>query len=121
MPATTAKGYPYPLGTDRLMDGDDAIKNLATAMDTKSGVSASGVATVPVAVIGTPVSVTVTFPAGRFSTAPNVQVTAQATAPQNFAVGIGSGSITTTGVTIWGTKIAAGAAPFPVTWQARTA
>lgn len=33
MPANTPNGFPYPLGTDRLMDGDDAIHNLATAID----------------------------------------------------------------------------------------
>lgn len=27
--ATNAAGFPYPLGTDRVMDGDDAIKALA--------------------------------------------------------------------------------------------
>lgn len=31
--ATTPKGYPYPVGTDRVMDGDDAIKALAEAVD----------------------------------------------------------------------------------------
>lgn len=34
MPATTpTNGLPYPLGTDRVMDGDDAIKALAEALD----------------------------------------------------------------------------------------
>ena len=30
--ATTASGLPYPVGTDRVMDGDDAIKALAEAL-----------------------------------------------------------------------------------------
>lgn len=30
--ATTADGLPYPVGTDRLVDGDDAIKALADAL-----------------------------------------------------------------------------------------
>lgn len=34
MPGTTAHGLPYPLGTDLLADGDDAIKALAEAVDT---------------------------------------------------------------------------------------
>jgi hypothetical protein len=34
MPATTPRGLPYPLGTDPVADGDDAIHNLATALDT---------------------------------------------------------------------------------------
>lgn len=33
MPGSTTNGLPYPLGTDRLMDGDDAIKALAQALD----------------------------------------------------------------------------------------
>lgn len=32
MPATTPGGMPYPLGTDPIADGDDAIKNLALAI-----------------------------------------------------------------------------------------
>jgi hypothetical protein len=31
---TTTKGYPYPEGTDRVMDGDNAIQSLAEAVDT---------------------------------------------------------------------------------------
>jgi hypothetical protein len=31
--ATVAKGYPYPVGTDRVMDGDDAIRALAESLD----------------------------------------------------------------------------------------
>jgi hypothetical protein len=33
MGSTTSKGYPYPVGTDRVMDGDDAIKALAEAVN----------------------------------------------------------------------------------------
>lgn len=33
MPANTPNGVPYPLGTDRLSDGDDAIHNLALWVD----------------------------------------------------------------------------------------
>jgi hypothetical protein len=36
MGSTTTKGYPYPVGTDRVMDGDDAIKALAEAVDSDS-------------------------------------------------------------------------------------
>lgn len=34
MPATTPGGLPYPLGTDLVVAVDDAIRNLATAVDT---------------------------------------------------------------------------------------
>jgi hypothetical protein len=33
--ATTPGGLPYPVGTDKVVDGDDAIRNLATAVDTR--------------------------------------------------------------------------------------
>jgi hypothetical protein len=33
MPATTTQGLPYPLGTDRVMDGDNAIQSLAQWLD----------------------------------------------------------------------------------------
>ena len=36
MPANTTHGLPYPLGTDRVMDGDNAIKALAEALDPAS-------------------------------------------------------------------------------------
>lgn len=36
MGSTTSKGYPYPVGTDRVMDGDDAIKALAEAVNADS-------------------------------------------------------------------------------------
>src|SRR4051812_25971815 len=70
MPANTAKGYPYPLGTDRVMDGDDAIKNLAEAVDTRVGVLAAGLVSVPVSSGQASGTVAVTSPAGRFSAVP---------------------------------------------------
>jgi hypothetical protein len=69
MPANTPRGYPYPLGTDRVMDGDDAIHNLATAIDTKLGVSAVGLVTHSFAGANQS-TVAVTFPAGRFVNPP---------------------------------------------------
>lgn len=81
MPATTPKGYPYPLGTDRLTDGDDAIHSLATAVDTKLGAAASGAVNVPVAIGQASASVVVTFPAGRFSVAPVVVAGSSGTNP----------------------------------------
>jgi len=33
--ATTANGLPYPVGTDKVVDGDDAIRALAEAIDAK--------------------------------------------------------------------------------------
>lgn len=69
--AQTAKGFPYPVGTDRVMDGDNAIQALAEAVDTKLGVAASG--TFPAGSLATgTASIAVTFPAGRFTVAPAV-------------------------------------------------
>jgi hypothetical protein len=33
--ANTPNGLPYPVGTDKVVDGDNAIRNLATTVDTK--------------------------------------------------------------------------------------
>lgn len=35
MPGVTPGGLPYPIGTDRVMDGDNAIQDLAETVDTK--------------------------------------------------------------------------------------
>lgn len=71
---TTPGGLPYPEGTDRVMDGDDAIRALAE----KLGATAAGQATVVLnnAPSG---SVAVTFPAGRFTSPPVVNATAYGT------------------------------------------
>jgi hypothetical protein len=71
MGSQTAKGYPYPVGSDRVMDGDNAIQALAEAVDTRTGVSASGTATISISAAASG-SVTVTFPAGRFTVPPSV-------------------------------------------------
>lgn len=60
---TTPNGLPYPEGTDLVMEGDDAIKALATALKISTGGGA-----VPA---GSSVRyVTMTFPAGLYATAP---------------------------------------------------
>lgn len=95
MPGTTSKGFPYPLGTEPVADGDDAIKNLAQSVDSKVGVLASGLASV---VLSSQIqnSITVTFPAGRFVAAPNVVATSES---GNYVAM--STSPTTTNVLIW--------------------
>lgn len=68
--ATTAKGFPYPIGTDRVMDGDDAIKALAEAVGNYHGarIWATQVSvSVAAAASG---NAAVTFPAGLFTAAP---------------------------------------------------
>lgn len=80
--ANTAHGYPYPLGTDRVMDGDDAIHALADAVESKLRASAAGLVVVNIAAAGSG-SVAVTFPAGRFLAAPAVSVGVH-TSPTNY-------------------------------------
>jgi hypothetical protein len=87
MPATTPKGYPYPLGTDRVMDGDDSIKALATAVDTKLGVATGGFLTAPdSASQGGVQTTTVTFPVGLFTSPPAVTVAQATTNPTNIFI-----------------------------------
>ena len=104
MPANTPKGYPYPVGTDRVTDGDDAIHNLASAVDTKLGVATSGRVDTPIpGALNVQTSVAVTFPAGLFTVAPNLVATAGGGAPQQAAVSWSA--VTTTGVTLWGVRL----------------
>jgi len=117
MPANTPKGYPYPLGTDRLMDGDDSIHNLATAVDTKLGTAATGTTTVPVVTAGVNYTVSVTFPAGRFVNAPTVVVCAQTSNPTTCMASMNTGT-TTTGFTFVGQRVSGGSNPFTVYWHA---
>lgn len=95
MPANTAHGYPYPVGTDRVTDGDDAIKNLANAVESKLRVSAAGSVSVT-ATSSASGSANVTFPAGRFVNPPLV-VCSPVGATAWYAA---AGSVTASGVTI---------------------
>lgn len=99
MPANTPKGYPYPLGTDRLMDGDDAIHNLAQAVDDHLGRVAAGQATVAVSTANTPASVAVTFPVGRFTATPYIVTQYNGTLAGRSA---SSSAASTAGATVWG-------------------
>ena len=56
MPANTARGYPYPLPTEPVTEGAQAIRNLAEKVDTKAGVDL--ISKVTIATPGT-----ITFPA----------------------------------------------------------
>lgn len=81
MPGQTALGYPYPLGTDRVMDGDDVITGLANAVNDKLGVFRAGTVTIPTPDT-TSAGVSVTFPVGVFTAPPAVGASVQASAPQ---------------------------------------
>lgn len=114
MPANTPKGYPYPLGTDRVTDGDDAIHSLATAVDTKLGVACSGQVALNIVTGGTAVTVAVTFPVGLFSVVPITLATFAGTA--NVSSGAGTQGPTTTGVNVSGVR--SGAGNLNVNWLA---
>lgn len=66
MGGTTPNQLPFPTGTDRVMDGDNAIEALARAVKVWGTTATLNLATTPTA------NVVVTFPAGLFSSAPNV-------------------------------------------------
>jgi hypothetical protein len=113
--ATTAKGYPYPVGTDRVMDGDDAIHSLATAVETMLGVAAAGQAVVPIVAANTAASITVVLPAGRFTAGTLAgNATAFGSQPDNFRVTVGV--LNTTQLVIWGLRTT-GTATFAVSWS----
>lgn len=116
MPANTAKGYPYPLGTDRVMDGDDAIHNLAQAIDDNLGRVAAGQVTTPTpSAINVPVSVAVTFPVGRFNATPSV--VAQYNGTLASRQGQASGT-TVSGCVIWGWQSSGTLGAIAVGWIA---
>lgn len=74
MPNNTPKGWPYPIGTDRVADGDDAMRAIAEKADAVVPMAqAAGFVAVNVAasVQGT---AAVTFPVGRFTQSPIVVV-----------------------------------------------
>ena len=118
MPANTAKGYPYPLGTDRVMDGDDAIHNLASAVDSKIGVGAGGTATLPQpSAANTPVNIAVTFPAGRFTGTPWITAVPSGGSPHVFSP-CTVVSPTNTGFILYGARVSGGMATIPCYWMA---
>jgi hypothetical protein len=117
MPANTPKGYPYPLGTDRVTDGDDSIHALATAVDTRAGVGTAGTVSTPVpGGVNIQTSVAVTFPAGLFTAAPSVIATVGGGAPQQAACSWSA--VTATGCTLWGVRLSGGAVATTIAYHA---
>jgi hypothetical protein len=98
--ANTPLGYPYPVGTDRVMDGDDAIASLALSVDSRVGVWAAGAVTVTVPTGGTFATLAVTFPAGRFSAAPFCFANVRVNNPTTVQGGVAAAAPTATGFTV---------------------
>ena len=94
MPASTPLfGFPYPLGTDRVMDGDNAIGALARKVEDQLSGSAGAVPGAPyrshaaavfmdnaLAANGGIRQMAITFAAGRFTLAPVVMCSISSTA-----------------------------------------
>lgn len=118
MPSTTAKGFRQQDDADPVADLALGIRNLAADVNNKVGLVASGSVTINIGATGTPVSAAVTFPAGLFTAAPDVQVSLSgSTAPQNFSPPSAAG-VTNTGCNIWVTRTAGAAASINVAWTA---
>src|SRR4029077_1305740 len=112
MPGTTAaKGLPYPLGTDRVMDGDDQIRKLAQAVDNMVQAGNIGV---NVTTGGTPAQVVVVFPVPYAS--PPTVVASPRQANANTAVAVSVDVATATQVAISLVRSSAGTTQ--VNWMA---
>lgn len=96
--ANTPKGFPYPLGTDRVMDGDDAIHSLATFTDTRVGLHQCGNLPITPSAANTTTTVAVTFPvAFPAASVPNVVLGVHATTIAPGAASWWTTNITNTG------------------------
>ena len=125
MPAnTTRAGLPYPLGTDPVSDGDDAIKNLANRLDGSTGSQASVPFAIASGTVSAPApgavpgssSVAVTFPAGRFTQIPNAVATTDGSAGNPSACTVSAP--TTSGMNIFKWQLAGTAGAATVRWVA---
>lgn len=113
MPSTTSKGLPYPLGTDRVMDGDDQIRKLAQAVE---NYVQAGNAPLAISAADTNTTVVVPFPV-PYAQAPVVTVTAATGPPASGYLSVWVGNVTAQDVTI-GAKRAGASAGFTVNWTA---
>ncbi len=75
MPGTSTKGYPYILGTDTADTIDDTSLALANKLEAVVPFAMSSGTVNVTLTASTSGTATVTFPAGRFSVAPLVQLT----------------------------------------------
>lgn len=120
MPENTPTGWPYPVGTDRVMDGDDAIQALATRLDARLGYGVcSGLDVTPAPdAIDTPVTVAIVFPVGFFVNPPTVVVGVQAVHPE--WVDATATEVTADGFTAAAVRHAAPLGPIQCTWIAHS-
>lgn len=112
MPATTpGRNLPYPLGTDRLMDGDDQIRKLAQSVE---NMVQAAVVNIPFAANNTATSVTWTFPVA-FADIPIVVATWQGAAGiLGQTPYLACALPTVSQVLVWGIRASGGAGTAPV-------
>lgn len=110
--ATPGRNLPYPLGTDRVMDGDDQIRKLAQSVE---NMVQTAVVQIPFVTNGTAASVTWTFPVA-FADVPFVVATWQGAAGiLGQSPFLAAALPTNTAVLIWGVRATGGAGNAPVT------
>lgn len=99
---TTAKGYPYPEGTDLVVDGDNAIKALAEAIDAKLPYAATAgrVASGNIAADGVK-TISVTLPTGLFVSPPQVTASPYTASAKIFHVAVAGATATSFSLLIW--------------------
>lgn len=118
MSANTTRGWPYPVGTDRVADGDDAIRALAEKADARVGYGACGGSVVlPITAVNTTATVAVTFPVGMFPSNPVVQLTNNVAGAPQQVTPPSVGSLNAAGMSIFGQRTA-GSAAYTVQWLA---
>lgn len=106
MAVSTPKNIPYPLGTDRVMDGDDAMRRIAQSVDNMVQGRAESI---PVTTADTNGTLAVTFPVPYAS--PPVVVTGLNQGPPagtNQNAFVWAASITATGFNFVGRRSASG-------------
>lgn len=106
MPGTTSPhSVPFMDDADSLGGIAAWSEAIAEWVDDNVGRIASGTAVVPITAINTAASVAVTFPAGRFSAAPDVTVTPVLVASgMDDRVNVAVDNVTSTGCTIRGLR-----------------
>lgn len=75
MPSSTAKGFPYPVGSDKLGDTDLRIKALADYLNDNVGMVKSGSGSSGTLAAGAGIDVTVNFSGTAFPGVPQVVAT----------------------------------------------
>ena len=117
-PVTVNAAGPCLVGDEVLlqMQGRDLTIVANPTAQARLPVIASGSVQITPTAANTPTSAAVTFPAGRFSAAPVVMVTAYTAAPGTVVTGVAYSDVTSTGCLIWLTR--AGTSATTVRWVA---